>query len=120
MNTEHEMSNDMSSSRKLPSLRKELYFADLEGRPMDVALVRRWARQAGFVVRKAPPTPSLSPGGAPLFTLFDVGGLEAVDREGSDEGPVEGVVQFDTQQPDGVTLEAIAVYVIDFLREGCY
>jgi len=94
------------SYEKLPSLRAELYFAGLEGRPIDVALVRRWARQAGFVVRE-------QPGG--LFTLFDVGGLEAVDREGSD-APVEGVVQFDTKRPDGVTLDEIAVYVIDYLR----
>jgi hypothetical protein len=113
------MKNDESSPRNLPSLHNEIYWADVEGRPVSEALVRRWATQAGFVVRKAPHSPSLSPGGATRFTVFDVSSVEYAEmvEDGVEQFDAE---QFAAKQLDGVTLEEIAVYLTAYLREGCY
>lgn len=100
--------DDEPAERKLPSLYEEIAAAG-EDRPLNEALVRRWAREvAGFVVRKKPleygnlaHNPLLPIGAGTRYAVFL--------RENTADKFL-----------DGVTLEELAVYLTGYLREGCY
>ncbi len=96
--------------KNLPSLHDEIISAVEQGRPLRESLVRRWAREAGFVVRKAPREhgelgPLLPPNAATRFTV--ILSEHIADRSR-------------TKFLDGVTLEELACYITGYMREGCY